>query len=292
MIRSMTGYGKAELELDDAKLSIEIKSLNSKQLDLNIRIPYSYNEKEMELRSILSKKLERGKISVFINREVLGESSNHKINKTLAKYFYKQVQEVAQEVGNEHSEEIMSIVMRLPDVVKQVNEEVKDKDWKQLLEVTKNALDHIDEFRLQEGTILEADFSLRIGNILELLGRVEEFESRRIIRIKERLQQSLIKQIDESKIDKDRFEQELIFYLEKFDITEEKVRLRQHCDYFIETLDNKFISKGKKLGFITQEIGREINTLGSKANDSDLQKIVVQMKDELEKIKEQALNIL
>ena len=288
----MTGYGKAELELDDAKLSIEIKSLNSKQLDLNIRIPYSYNEKEMELRSILSKKLERGKISVFINREVLGESSNHKINKTLAKYFYKQVQEVAQEVGNEHSEEIMSIVMRLPDVVKQVNEEVKDKDWKQLLEVTKNALDHIDEFRLQEGTILEADFSLRIGNILELLGRVEEFESRRIIRIKERLQQSLIKQIDESKIDKDRFEQELIFYLEKFDITEEKVRLRQHCDYFIETLDNKFISKGKKLGFITQEIGREINTLGSKANDSDLQKIVVQMKDELEKIKEQALNIL
>ncbi len=288
----MTGFGKAESELNNAKLSIEIKSLNSKQLDLNVRIPYSYNEKEMELRSMISKQVERGKISVFINQEILGESSNHKINKTLAKYFYQQVQEVAKEVGNEHTEEIMSIVMRLPDVVKQVNEEVDDGDWKEFVAATKLALSRLDDFRLQEGAILEKDFRLRIANILALLERVIEFESRRVERIKERLQQSLIKQIDESKIDKDRFEQELIFYLEKFDITEEKVRLQQHCDYFIETLDSKFISKGKKLGFITQEIGREINTLGSKANDSDLQRIVVQMKDELEKIKEQALNIL
>ncbi len=291
MIRSMTGYGKAESVLENTKISIEIKSLNSKQLDLNIRMPYSFNAKEIELRSLVSKRLERGKINIFLNVEYLGNKSNHSINKELAAFYYKQLLEVAIEVGN-GTDNLLESVMRLPDVVKQVNEKVDENEWKEIVTLAKDALNKQDEFRLQEGASLEVDFRLRISNILELLTQVDQFEKLRIETIKERMNQSLLKHIDESSIDKNRFEQELIFYFEKLDITEEKVRLNKHCEYFIETLDENIISKGKKLGFILQEIGREINTLGSKSNNQDMQKIVVQMKDELEKIKEQALNIL
>jgi len=287
----MTGYGKAETVLKNTKISIELKSLNSKQLDLNIRMPYSFNSKEIELRSLISKRLERGKISAFLNVEYLGEKTNHSINRELATLYYRQLRELANEVGNS-TDNLLESVMRLPDVVKQVNEKVDENEWKEIIKLAKEALKKQDEFRLQEGATLEQDFRLRISNILELLKQVDQFEKIRVETIKERMNQSLLKHFDEASIDKNRFEQELIFYFEKLDITEEKVRLSKHCDYFIETLDENIVSKGKKLGFILQEIGREINTLGSKSNNQDMQKIVVQMKDELEKIKEQALNIL
>ncbi len=287
----MTGYGKAEAELSNAKLSIEIKTLNSKQIDLNVRLPHAYNSKEVEIRSIVSKSLERGKIAVFINKESLGEDTKHEINSDLAKSYYTQIKAIAEEVGD-NSTEILSTIMRMPDVVKQNTSELDKAELKQLMQLVKDTLANVDEFRIEEAKAMEEDFRLRIANILELLTQVEPLETTRIERVKDRLEQALLKNIDESKVDKNRFEQEVIFYLEKFDITEEKVRLKKHCSYFIETLDNNNISKGKKLGFITQEIGREINTLGSKSNDSDMQKIVVNMKDELEKIKEQALNVL
>ncbi len=291
MVRSMTGYGKAEAELNNAKLSIEIKSLNSKQIDLNVRLPHSYNSKEVEIRSIVSKFLERGKISVFINKESLGEETRHTINSELAVNYYNQVKEIATET-NSNSNDILAMVMRMPDIIKQNNNEVDKEELNILISLLKDTLKNIDDFRIEEAKAMEADFRLRISNIVELLNQVEPLEKVRIERVKDRLEAALIKNIDESKVDKNRFEQEIIFYLEKFDITEEKVRLSKHCSYFIETLENDNVSKGKKLGFISQEIGREINTLGSKSNDSDMQKIVVNMKDELEKIKEQALNIL
>ena len=287
----MTGYGKSEAELNNAKLSIEIKTLNSKQIDLNVRLPHAYNSKEVEVRSMVSKSLERGKIAVFINKESLGEDAKHEINTDLAKNYYAQIKAIATEVGD-NSNEILSTIMRMPDVVKQNTSEVDKVELQQLLQLVKETLAKVDEFRIEEAKAMEEDFRLRISNILKLLTEVEPLETTRIERVKDRLEQALIKNIDESKVDKNRFEQEVIFYLEKFDITEEKVRLKKHCSYFIDTLENRNISKGKKLGFITQEIGREINTLGSKSNDSDMQKIVVNMKDELEKIKEQALNIL
>ena len=291
MLYSMTGYGKAELELSGKKISIEIKSLNSKQIDLNVRIPYVYNEKELSLRTLLSKRLERGKISFFMNSESVGSHSDYSINKELAAQYFRELREVAQMVESEEGD-LLAAITRLPDVVKQADDSVDETEWEQIMQAVATALDKMEQFRQQEGTTLEEDFRLRIGNILNLLEQVAPYEESRIERVKNKLNQELIKQVEEGKIDRNRFEQELIFYLEKFDITEEKVRLKKHCDYFLETMAAPQKSKGKKLGFILQEIGREINTLGSKANEPNLQQIVVQMKDELEKIKEQALNIL
>ena len=291
MLHSMTGYGKAVLELSAKKISIEIKSLNSKQTDLSVRIPYVYNEKELALRSLLSKQLERGKINFFMTSESVGEHSSYSINKDLAAHYFNELNEVAKTV-NTSTEGLLNSITRLPDVVKQTDEGVDENEWKEILNAVKEALSKLEEFRLQEGASLEEDFRLHIANILSLLEQVTPFEESRIERVKTKLNQELLKAVDEGKIDRNRFEQELIFYIEKFDITEEKVRLKKHCDYFLETLDGKQKSKGKKLGFILQEIGREINTLGSKSNEPNMQQIVVQMKDELEKIKEQALNIL
>jgi uncharacterized protein (TIGR00255 family) len=288
----MTGYGKGELELSNSSISIELKSLNSKQLDLSSRLPYAFSDKEIELRSIIAKQLERGKISVYINRENMIEANRQLINVPLAKQYYTQIQHIADELAPEKQEDILAMVMRIPEVVKQSKEEIEENDWNQIINLVHVALGQLDDFRMQEGAVLEQDFRMRIASILELLIQVEQFEPLRITKVKERIQQLLDSQIEEPKIDKNRLEQELIYYIEKLDITEEKVRLKKHCDYFIETLDESVISKGKKLGFILQEIGREINTLGSKSNDSDMQRIVVQMKDELEKLKEQSLNIL
>jgi uncharacterized protein (TIGR00255 family) len=287
----MTGYGKAELELPGKKISIEIKSLNSKQIDLNVRIPYVYNEKELALRALLSKRLERGKVSFYMNSESTGAHSDYSINKELAAQYFNELREVAQMV-KANEDDLLAAVTRLPDVVKQADESVDAGAWAQIMQKVEEALEKIEDFRLQEGETLEQDFRKRIAVIIQLLDQVTPFEESRTERVKNKLNQELIKAVDEGKIDRNRFEQELIFYLEKFDITEEKVRLRKHCDYFLETLDHPQKSKGKKLGFILQEIGREINTLGSKANEPNLQQIVVQMKDELEKIKEQSLNIL
>ena len=291
MLYSMTGYGKAELELPGKKISVEIRTLNSKQMDLNVRLPYVYNEKELELRSLLSKRLERGKIAFFMNSEAVGEFGSYSINKELAAQYLKELKEVARQTESE-SDGLLAAVTRLPDVVKQSDEHIDEAEWKQIKKAVETAVDKVEAFRLQEGETLERDFRKRIEKILQLLQEVAPYEEARIERMKNRLNKELLKSLDEGKIDRNRFEQELIYYLEKFDITEEKVRLKKHCDYFLETLDSGQKSKGKKLGFILQEIGREINTLGSKSNEQNMQKIVVQMKDELEKIKEQSLNIL
>jgi len=288
----MTGYGKATAELPGCKITVEIKSLNSKQADLALRLPYAFSEKELEIRALLSRELERGKISVYINRENLGSLSNSKINTELAKNYYQQLQALKDELGDESATDLMALVMRMPEVVSQTNDDLNEEEELALMQTLKQAIAFTDAYRLQEGEILKADFALRVGIILDLLKQVDQYEESRIQKVKSRLYGTLMNQIDELKIDKNRFEQELIFYLEKFDVTEEKVRLKQNCDYFIQSINDKEASNGKKLGFILQEIGREINTLGSKSNDSDMQRIVVQMKDELEKMKEQSLNIL
>lgn len=292
MLRSMTGYGKATAELPGCKITVEIKSLNSKQADLALRLPYAFSEKELEIRALLSRELERGKISVFINRENLGSLSNSKINTELAKNYYQQLQALKDELGDESATDLMALVMRMPEVVSQTNDALNEEEELALMQTLKQAIAFTDAYRLQEGEILKADFALRVGIILDLLKQVDQYEESRIQKVKSRLYGTLMNQIDELKIDKNRFEQELIFYLEKFDVTEEKVRLKQNCDYFIQSINDKEASNGKKLGFILQEIGREVNTLGSKSNDSDMQRLVVQMKDELEKMKEQSLNIL
>ncbi len=292
MLRSMTGYGKATAELPGCKITVEIKSLNSKQADLALRLPYAFSEKELEIRALLSRELERGKISVYINRENLGSLSNSKINTELAKNYYQQLQALKDELGDESATDLMALVMRMPEVVSQTNDDLNEEEELALMQTLKQAIAFTDAYRLQEGEILKADFELRVGIILDLLKQVDQYEESRIQKVKSRLYGTLMNQIDELKIDKNRFEQELIFYLEKFDVTEEKVRLKQNCDYFIQSINDKEASNGKKLGFILQEIGREINTLGSKSNDSDMQRLVVQMKDELEKMKEQSLNIL
>jgi uncharacterized protein (TIGR00255 family) len=292
MLLSMTGFGQAETFFENKKISIEIKSLNSKQLDLSTRLPFAYNEKEIEIRNLINNRLERGKITFNMYVEMLGASSQYKINKELAVAYFSELQDITKLIGVEASTDYLQTLMRLPDVVSQSREMLSEQEWMTAEKAILLAICQLDDFRKQEGATLEKDFVNRINVILRLLGEVSAFEAQRIDRIKERITKELNLLAEDMKVDRNRFEQEMIFYIEKLDVTEEKLRLRQHCEYFIKTLSDKDLSKGKKLGFILQEIGREINTLGSKANDTDIQKIVVQMKDELEKIKEQSLNIL
>lgn len=286
MIHSMTGYGKATAECSDKKITIEIRSLNSKSLDLNTRIPYMYKEKELEIRKILSEKLQRGKIDFFIQTESNADSKSQTVNAEIIKAYIEEFKEITPSASDA---ELLSIIMRLPDVMAFTTQEIDEQDWEIIKKLICEAIDSLNQYRLAEGVVLENDFIQRIQKIDELLEEIDPFEKERIETLKERF----IKNLDELKVDYDqnRFEQEMIYYMEKLDITEEKVRLRNHCNYFIETLKDSN-SEGKKLGFICQEIGREINTLGSKSNNSGMQKIVVQMKDELEKVKEQVLNIL
>ncbi len=291
MIKSMTGYGKAESELDNKKVSIEIKTLNSKQLDISTRMPSVYRPKELEIRNMLSEKLERGKIELNIHLEQNGDALSHSLNKPLAKKYFEEVQALAGEIGQENFADYLPIILKMPDVLKVDKEDFKEEEWVVLKEQIHEAINKLNEFRLQEGALLQKDISSRIQKILDLLLEVEPFEKARIEQIKSRIQKNLEGLKSDTSIDQNRFEQELIYYLEKIDITEEKVRLKQHGKYFLETI-NGTGSLGKKLGFISQEIGREINTLGSKANEVNMQKIVIQMKDELEKIKEQLFNIL
>lgn len=292
MLWSMTGFGKSELIFENKKISIEIKSLNSKQLDLVTRLPFAYNEKELEIRNHINNRLERGKVSFNMYSELQGANSQYKINKELAAAYYSELQDITKMIGKEENAEYLQTLMRLPDVVSQSREMLDENEWILVEKTILTAIEQLDKFRLQEGAVLEADFIKRIGKITQLLKQVADFEPNRIEKIKERILKEMNSLSEEIKVDRNRFEQEMIFYIEKLDITEEKIRLAQHCDYFLKTLKDKEMSKGKKLGFILQEIGREINTLGSKANDTEIQKIVVQMKDELEKIKEQSLNIL
>jgi uncharacterized protein (TIGR00255 family) len=291
MIKSMTGYGKAESELENKKVTIEIKTLNSKQLDINTRMPSVYMPKELEIRNMLSEKLERGKIELSIHLEQTGDALSHSLNKPLAKKYFEEVQQLATEIGQVDFVDYLPIILKMPDVLKVDKEDFKEDEWLILKKQIHAAINRVDEFRLQEGALLQKDISKRVKKILDLLIEVEPFEKVRIDQIKSRIQKNLEGLQSDLNFDQNRFEQELIYYLEKIDITEEKVRLKQHGDYFLETINGDG-SLGKKLGFISQEIGREVNTLGSKANEVNMQKIVIQMKDELEKVKEQLFNIL
>lgn len=286
MIQSMTGFGKASLQLPTKKITVEVKSLNSKGLDLNVRMPSLYREMELGLRNEIALKLERGKIDFSIFIENTAEQSTNKVNVPIVKNYIEQLKAVFYE-GNDT--ELLKMAIRMPDAMKVEREEIDQNEWIEIQKVIKEGLENIWNFRQDEGASLEKEFQLRIGNIRQYMNEALALDPERVQAIKERLHTA----ISELKvtIDENRFEQELIYYLEKLDITEEKVRLTNHLDYFLETI-NGTEANGRKLGFITQEMGREINTMGSKSNHSQMQKLVVMMKDELEKIKEQVLNVL
>ncbi|CAM3920369.1 YicC/YloC family endoribonuclease [Flavobacterium sinopsychrotolerans] len=286
MIQSMTGFGKATLQLPTKKITVEVKSLNSKGLDLNVRMPSLYREMELGLRNQIALKLERGKVDFSIFIESTAEQTSTKVNVPIVKAYINQLREV---YADADETELMKMAVRMPDTMKIERDEIDENDWVQIQTVIEEALHNILNFRKDEGMSLEKEFQLRIGNIRQYMSEALALDPERVQAIKDRLQTA----ISELKVnvDENRFEQELIYYLEKLDITEEKVRLTNHLDYFLETI-NGTEANGRKLGFITQEMGREINTMGSKSNHAQMQKLVVQMKDELEKIKEQVLNVL
>jgi len=289
MIQSMTGYGKAELNLTNANFTIEVRSLNSKQIDANVKMSSIYRDKEIGLRKLLSEKLQRGKIELSIWRESSESSAKYTLNTELIKEYFSQIQEVARSLGI-NSSDIMPSLLKMPEVLVKGEEKAEDNEWEEIAKGIDIAISNILQFRLDEGEKLEADITERINKLSTLLVDIAPFAKARIEKVKKSLGDKLA-EIDTKNIDENRFEQELIYYLEKQDITEEQVRLDAHLSYFIETMKAE-APNGKKLGFIGQEIGREINTIGSKSSDAEMQKIVVQMKDELEKIKEQLLNIL
>ena len=291
MIKSMTGFGKAEFEVNNKKITIEIKSLNSKQIDINTRIPALYREKDISLRKVLSDTLIRGKVDFNIYMENLGEDSNSKINEPILRSYFLQLSKVSNDLNLTIDQSTLQAAIRLPDVVKTQYETLDEQEWNIILKNVKKALVDIDNFRNQEGKALLADIEGNVKSIQNLLNEIEPFEGKRMETIKQRLKENLESLQLNGNVDKNRFEQELIFYLERLDINEEKVRLANHCSYFLETI-NLPEPAGKKLGFISQEIGREINTIGSKANDTSIQRIVVNMKDHLERVKEQLLNVL
>lgn len=285
MIQSMTGFGKHSIQLPTKKITIELKSLNSKTLDINARMPVAYREKELELRKTIAKKLLRGKVDFGLYVEYTGQEASADINVGVVRQYMNQLKEIAS--GDDLK--LMEMALRLPDALRTHRNQLDEEEYKSICDTLDTALVEIQNFRSSEGDVLKADFEKRLGILSELMEEVERLDPER----KDALRERLTKAIQELKteVDDNRFEQELIYYLEKYDITEEKVRLKNHMSYFLETLQTSD-SNGKKLGFITQEMGREINTIGSKANYAPLQQVVVQMKDELEKVKEQMLNVL
>lgn len=291
MLKSMTGYGKSVAEIPGKKITIEIKSLNSKSLDLNIRLPWLYKEKESEIRNIISQLLDRGKIDLTITFDMLDNEIIPAINKNIVKNYFIQLKEIASELGIDNNEQLLPAIIRLPDALKTEKIELPESEWLLVSEkITESAME-LDKYRAEEGKSLEKDILKSLNSILMLLEDIEKFESDRIPKIREKLKKLLLEYVGSENVDKNRYEQELIYYLEKLDINEEKVRLKKHCEYLQEKISSP-PPNGKILGFISQEIGREINTIGSKAYDAAIQKIVVMMKDELEKIKELSLNVL
>jgi len=286
MIQSMTGFGKATLQLPTKKITVEVKSLNSKGLDLNVRMPSLYREMELSLRNQIALKLERGKVDFSIFIESTAEQTSTKVNVPIVKGYIEQLRAV---YANAEETELMKMAIRMPDTLKTEREEIDENDWAQIEIAIAEALQNILNFRKDEGQSLEKEFQLRITNIRQYMNEALALDPERVQAIKDRLQTAIAEL--KVNVDENRFEQELIYYLEKLDITEEKVRLTNHLDYFLETIKGNE-ANGRKLGFITQEMGREINTMGSKSNHAQMQKLVVQMKDELEKIKEQVLNVL
>lgn len=284
MIQSMTGFGKSVISLADKHISVEIKSLNSKSIDINTRIPLIYREKELDFRKLIAEQLLRGKVDFTILVENIGNQTPSKINENIVKAYIEQMRNI---VDGDRTE-LLKMAVRMPDALQTSTESITEEEFATIFEHIAIAITDLQNFRLQEGKVLEKDFLLRIQNIDHYLQQVQALDSERLLLVRERLEKAVA---DIQNVDANRFEQELIFYLEKLDITEEKIRLKKHLDYFIETLQSED-SNGRKLSFIAQEIGREINTLGSKANFAPMQQIVVQMKDELEKIKEQVLNVL
>lgn len=284
MIQSMTGFGKSVISLADKHISVEIKSLNSKSIDINTRIPLIYREKELDFRKLIAEQLLRGKVDFTILVENIGNQTPSKINENIVKAYIEQMRNI---VDGDRTE-LLKMAVRMPDALQTSTESITEEEFAAIFEHIVIAIADLQNFRLQEGKVLEKDFLLRIQNIDHYLQQVQALDSERLLLVRERLEKAVA---DIQNVDANRFEQELIFYLEKLDITEEKIRLKKHLDYFIETLQSED-SNGRKLSFIAQEIGREINTLGSKANFAPMQQIVVQMKDELEKIKEQVLNVL
>ncbi len=285
MIQSMTGFGKHVMQLPSKKITIELKSLNSKSLDINARMPAGYREKELELRKLIANTLVRGKIDFGLYVEITGDEAAPGINEVVVRQYMKQLRSIAE--GEDLK--LLEMAIRLPDALRTDKDDIDEEEYKAIQKTLKIALEEIQAFRSEEGKVLEKDFLDRITALKLLLQQVSEMDADRLATIRERLEKAVLDL--KTELDANRFEQELIYYLEKYDITEEKVRLANHLDYFTKTLKSSD-SNGRKLGFISQEIGREINTIGSKANHAPMQQVVVQMKDELEKVKEQMLNVL
>ncbi len=290
MIRSMTGYGKATCQFGSKTISVELRSLNSKQIDINARMPLKYKDREMEIRNEIVRQIQRGKVDVFMSIEDSQTESAVVINQPVVRNYFEQLRKIANDFSIPVTESLLAAVLRMPDTFKTDSALIPEEEWAVVMQTLRDAIEHFNTFRMQEGQALQADIMKRIESISDNLKQIAPFESKRVDKIKDRLYKALNELENKEGFDKNRLEQELIFYLEKLDITEEKVRLSNHCTYFYDTLKEE--NPGRKLGFISQEIGREINTIGSKANDSDIQKLVVVMKDELEKVKEQLLNIL
>ena len=289
MIHSMTGYGKAEQLYNTNNICVEIKTLNSKQLDLSLKLPQELKASEFDYRNEISARLQRGKVDATITITNTDVAQNTHIEKEVVASYFEQINSISKEYNIPEAKDVASIVFRMPGIFVAPTQDYDDEFLAKIMETLVQALEMTDDFRAKEGIVLKKDLVKRVELILGYLAEVEPFEKNRHEIIKGKLQKNL-QELTSGEYDENRFEQELIFYLEKLDITEEKVRLRKHCDYFMETIDEE--GAGKKLGFIAQEMGREINTLGSKANDADIQRLVVKMKDELEKIKEQLFNIL
>lgn len=285
----MTGFGKATKEFENKTVNVEIRSLNSKNLDLSLRLSSTYRDKEHELKSEITKLLERGKVDLSIYVESKQVETPVQINTDLAKSYYNQLKQLAADL-NEPTTNLMSYVLKMPDVLKSERKEPNEQDWNDIHSVVLTAIEGLNKFRTDEGKSIEKDFETRLGIIADSLEKIKEHDAARIQNIRDRIKKNLEEVVGKDKVDNNRFEQELIYYIEKLDINEEKVRLKTHLDYFIKTM--KEPAGGRKLNFIGQEIGREVNTIGSKANDAEMQKLVVLMKDELEKIKEQTNNVL
>lgn len=290
MLKSMTGFGLASSEYNQKKINVEIRSLNSKFLELNIKLPKTYSDKESIIRNDCVKFIERGKANVSIGFEQNAIEDQRQINKELFNSYYNQLKSLADELSVNNTD-IFRSVISIPEVFNTQEQNTNDEEWKVIHNTFLQAVENFNQFRIDEGNTLSIDLVKRIESILNGITEVERYEGNRVPQIKEKLNQLLADQVGVENVDQNRLEQELIYYIEKFDITEEKIRLRSHCNYFLDVMKEKE-ANGKKLGFISQEIGREINTMGSKANDANIQKIVVGMKDELEKIKEQLLNII
>jgi uncharacterized protein (TIGR00255 family) len=290
MIKSMTGYGKAEATVGSKKFTVEIRALNSKLLDLGIRMPSIYKQKEMMLRNFFSREIIRGKVDVTIFYEADGTEKKVTINKPLMASYAQDFRDVAESIGQKDLD-IMSLLIRIPDVLQPQREELDENEWGAVMKLVEQATANLNEYREKEGAEMDADFRARVAGIRKYQAALEIPLSQRIEKVRERIKGNLEEFVESAKIDPNRFEQEVVYYLEKLDISEERVRLGSNLDYFMHELDEG-TDQGKKLGFIAQEIGREINTMGSKANDADVQRFVVKMKDDLEKIKEQVLNVL